>query len=35
MASAAQRGDAVSTSDIDDLERLRLLFPSVRLFEAD
>lgn len=32
MASAAQRGDAVYTSDIDDLERLRSFFPTVRLF---
>ncbi len=34
MASAAQRGDAVYTSDVDDLERLRLFFPSVRVFAA-
>lgn len=34
MASAAQRGGAVYTSDIEDLERLRRHFPSVRLFEA-
>lgn len=34
MASAAQRGDAVYTSDIGDLERLRSFFPAVRLFEA-
>jgi predicted nucleic acid-binding protein len=34
MASAAQRGDAVYTSDIDDLERLRAFFPAVRLFHA-
>lgn len=32
MASAAQRGDAVYTSDVGDLERLRLYFPSVRIF---
>lgn len=31
MASAAQRGDVVYTSDVDDLERLRQYFPSVRL----
>lgn len=34
MASAAQRGDAVYTSDIEDLGRLRSFFPTVRLFEA-
>lgn len=32
MASAAQRGDFVYTSDVGDLERLRLAFPSVRVF---
>ena len=32
MASAAQRGDAVYTSDTGDLERLRAFFPSVRIF---
>ena len=31
MASAAQRGDAVYTSDISDLERLRAFFPGVRI----
>ena len=31
MASAAQRGDVVYTSDYDDLERLRAYFPSVRV----
>lgn len=31
MASAAQRGDVVWTSDIDDLEQLREFFPNVRL----
>ncbi|MCL2724692.1 MAG: hypothetical protein FWD69_09675 [Polyangiaceae bacterium] len=31
MASAAQRGDAVYTSDADDLEKLRGVFPSVRI----
>ena len=34
MASAAQRGDAVFTSDVDDLERLRAFFPSVRVFHV-
>ncbi len=32
MASAARRGDAVYTSDYDDLDRLRAYFPRVRLF---
>ena len=32
MASAAQRGDAVYTGDISDLERLRTFFPGVRVF---
>jgi len=32
MASAAQRGDAVYTSDVADLERLRAFFPAVRVF---
>lgn len=31
MASAAQRGDIVYTSDVDDLERLRAAFPRVRV----
>lgn len=31
VASAAQRGDIVLTSDLDDLEQLIGLFPSVRL----
>jgi predicted nucleic acid-binding protein len=31
MASAASRGDTVLTSDYDDLERLRVVFPSVGL----
>ena len=31
MASAAQRGDIVYTSDVDDLERLRSHFPAVRV----
>ena len=34
MASAARRGDAVYTSDVTDLERLRAFFPSVRVFSA-
>jgi predicted nucleic acid-binding protein len=34
MASAAQRGDAVYTSDVADLERLRAFFPPVRVFAA-
>ena len=32
MASAAQRGDHVYTSDIPDLQRLQRAFPEVRLF---
>ena len=31
MASAAQRGDLVYTSDVEDLERLRSFFPAVRV----
>ncbi len=31
MASAAQRGDIVYTSDVGDLERLRHYFPAVRV----
>ena len=34
MASAAQRGDVVYTSDFDDLERLRSHFPSVRVLRV-
>lgn len=34
VASAAQRGDAIYTSDVDDLERLRAFFPAVRIFSA-
>lgn len=34
MASAAQRGDVVYTSDIDDLERLRDVFPAVRVLRV-
>ncbi len=31
MASAASRGDRVLTGDAKDLERLRVMFPSVRV----
>jgi predicted nucleic acid-binding protein len=31
MASAALRGDIVYTSDVEDLERLRAFFPTVRV----
>lgn len=31
MASAAQRGDAVLTGDVDDLQRLNEVFPNVRV----
>lgn len=31
MASAAKRGDVVYTSDFDDLQRLAIHFPSVRV----
>lgn len=31
MASAARRGDVVYTSDFDDLDALRRVFPSVRV----
>jgi predicted nucleic acid-binding protein len=34
MASAAQRGGIVYTSDLKDLERLRVRFPAVRLLRA-
>lgn len=34
MASAAQRGDVVYTSDFDDLDRLRSHFPNVRVLRA-
>lgn len=34
MASAAQRGDVVYTSDFDDLERLKSYFPNVRVLHA-
>jgi UDP-N-acetylmuramyl tripeptide synthase len=31
MASAAQRGDVVYSSDVDDLQKLQRHFPSVRV----
>ena len=31
MASAASRGDVVYSSDVHDLERIRRVFPSVRI----
>lgn len=31
MASAALRGDVVFTSDVKDIERLRVFFPNVRV----
>jgi predicted nucleic acid-binding protein len=31
MASAALRGDVVFTGDVDDLEKLRVFFPGVRV----
>ncbi len=34
MASAAQRGGLVYTSDVADLDRLRARFPGVRLMRA-
>lgn len=34
MASAARRGDMVLTSDPDDLERLRAVFPAVRVLRV-
>lgn len=34
MASAALRGDIVYTSDVDDLERLRAFFPTVRVLSV-
>jgi len=34
MASAALRGDVVFTSDVEDLERLRQHFPTVRVLRA-
>ena len=34
VASAAGRGDIVYSSDIDDLEKLRRVFPDVRILRA-
>jgi predicted nucleic acid-binding protein len=34
MASAARRGDVVLTSDIEDLEALRVAFPGVRVLSV-
>jgi len=34
MASAARRGGIVYTSDVEDLERLRGVFPAVRVLSA-
>jgi hypothetical protein len=34
MASAANRGDRVLTSDFEDLDRLRAYFPEVRLLQT-
>jgi hypothetical protein len=34
MASAARRGDVVYTSDFDDLQRLRSVFPTVRVLSV-
>ncbi|MEW5852231.1 MAG: PIN domain-containing protein [Myxococcota bacterium] len=34
MASAARRGDIVYTSDIGDLQKLQVRFPSVRLLRV-
>jgi predicted nucleic acid-binding protein len=34
VASAASRGDIVYTSDVDDLEKLRRIFPGVRILGA-
>jgi hypothetical protein len=34
MASAARRGDVVHTSDFEDLERLRAVFPTVRVLSG-
>jgi predicted nucleic acid-binding protein len=34
MASAASRGDIVYTSDVQDLQRLRRRFPSVRVLRV-
>lgn len=34
MASASTRGDVVFTSDVSDLERLRAVFPEVRVLSV-
>jgi predicted nucleic acid-binding protein len=34
MASAAQRGDVVYTSDVDDLQRFARFFPDVRVLHT-
>ena len=34
MASAAQRGDTLYTSDFDDMTRLATMFPSVRVLSV-
>jgi hypothetical protein len=34
VASAASRGDIIYSSDVHDLERLRRVFPSVRILGA-
>jgi hypothetical protein len=34
MASAASRGDIVYSTDIEDLERLRRVFPDVRVLRV-
>ena len=34
VASAASRGDIIYTSDVDDLERLRRVFPGIRILGA-
>lgn len=34
MASASLRGDVVYTQDFDDLERLRVVFPTVRVLSV-
>ncbi len=34
MASASLRGDVVYTSDVEDLERLRAFFPTVRVLSV-
>lgn len=35
MAFAAARGDVVFTGDLDDLQRLQAVFPTVRILGAD